>query len=155
MIRVVLDTNVVVSALLSKGLPSAVVTICLRMPAIEICLSEAIREEYRTVCGRPKFAAVQTEARRLIDALDDGALHVTPCRRVEKIGRDLPDNRVLECALSAQAHFLVTGNIRHFDFREFAGTRIVSPFEFLEVLITPSLQEGKGEERKGKGEERR
>lgn len=41
---------------------------------------------------------------------------------------------------------LVTGNTRHFDFREFAGTRILSPFEFLEVLITPSLQEGKGEE---------
>jgi predicted nucleic acid-binding protein len=51
---------------------------------------------------------------------------------------DEPDNRFLECAKTASAHYLVTGNKKHFPFPEFKGTKIVSPAEFAALLIPGS-----------------
>jgi uncharacterized protein len=48
---------------------------------------------------------------------------------------DEPDNRFLECAEDAKAHYLVTGNRKHFPFFEFQGTKIVSPAEFATILV--------------------
>jgi uncharacterized protein len=59
---------------------------------------------------------------------------VCPRNRVRS-ALDEPDNRILECAEEAKAHYLVTGNKRHFPFPEFKGTKIVSPAEFAALLV--------------------
>jgi predicted nucleic acid-binding protein len=51
---------------------------------------------------------------------------------------DEADNRFLECAEEAKAHYLVTGNKKHFPFPEFKGTQIVSPAEFAALLFPGS-----------------
>jgi predicted nucleic acid-binding protein len=62
------------------------------------------------------------------------ALIVTPAKRLKIIKEDEPDNRVLECAIKANADFIITGNKRHFSFEEFKGSKIVTPREFINSI---------------------
>lgn len=59
---------------------------------------------------------------------------ITPTQKVVAIQDDPSDNIFLECAWEAQADFLVTGNTRHFPFKTFHKTKIVSPDGFLQVI---------------------
>ena len=60
---------------------------------------------------------------------------MVPYRKVDIVKNDEADNRILECALEAQAHYLVSGDKRHLlPLKKFEGIRIVSPAEFLEFL---------------------
>jgi len=136
MIRVVLDTNIVISATLTKGLPSAILTILLRLPQFQLCVSEPLLEEYRQVFMREKFEKIRQEGLRTVAKIEEQALKVSPKIKVERIRMDRSDNRVLECALTAEAHYLITGNRRHFRFRHFFSTRIVNPYEFLELMLS-------------------
>jgi len=136
MIRVVLDTNIVISATLAKGLPSAILTILLRLPQFQICVSEPLLEEYRQVFMRKKFEEIRQEGLRTVAKIEEQALKVIPEVKVERIRTDRPDNRVLECALAAEAHYLITGNRRHFRFGHFFSTQIVNPYEFLDIMIS-------------------
>ena len=98
MIRVVLDTNIVISATLAKGLPSAILTILLRLPQFQICGSEPLSEEYRQVLMREKVEKIRREGLRTVAKIEEQALKVLPKVRVERIRMDRSDNRVLECA---------------------------------------------------------
>jgi predicted nucleic acid-binding protein len=56
-------------------------------------------------------------------------------KKITKI-KDIPDNLTLECAVSAKAEYIVTGNIRHFDFKEYEGIKIV---ELRDLFISLGL----------------
>lgn len=60
---------------------------------------------------------------------------VEPKIRIAVITADPADNKFLECAQAAQADFLITGNTKHFPFKQFQDTRIVSPKEFIEYAL--------------------
>ncbi len=136
MIRVVLDTNILISATLAKGLPAALLTILLRLPQFQLCVSEPLLEEYREVFMREKFGKIRQEGLMTIAKIEEQALNVIPKVKVERIKMDRADNRVLECALTAGAHYLITGNRRHFNFGHFLSTRIVDPYKFLDLIIS-------------------
>lgn len=132
MMRLVLDTNVVVSALLRpRGNEAAVLRIALAGGAI--CLSQSIISEYRTVLARPKFgfdgAVVAVLLRQLQAAAEFFEAEFTASG-----SPDEPDNRFLECAEAAGADYLVTGNRRHFPAR-WKITKIVSARELLEAIL--------------------
>jgi predicted nucleic acid-binding protein len=59
---------------------------------------------------------------------------VKPAVTVTAIKTEPADNRILECAIAAEAEYLITGNIKHFSFKKFHHTRIVSLQEFLIIL---------------------
>ncbi len=134
-IKVVLDTNVLVSALISSSYPSKVVFDCVIDKKIPICLSQAIFEEYKEVLTRPKFSKFlnfQTNAKDLLVKLERAGEFYKPTVKLELI-KDEPDNRFLEVALVAQANFIVTGNTNDFTFSEYEGIQIVSPKFFYET----------------------
>ncbi|MDP9169526.1 MAG: putative toxin-antitoxin system toxin component, PIN family, partial [Acidobacteriota bacterium] len=124
--RVVLDTNVLISACLKpQGLEAQVVRMVLSGSA-SLFVTEAILEEYRDVFSRPKFAHFPAQ---LLADLERLAGEVTPHEAVTA-ATDEDDNRFLECAQAAAADFLITGNLRHYP-AEWAGTRIVNARRFL------------------------
>ncbi len=127
--RVVFDTNVVVSAALSgQGLPAKLLAL-VATGKVSLYLSEAVIQEYTTVLARSKFAHIDPALpRRLIGLLSRKAIHIAP-RVVAAACSDEDDNRFLECAQAARAHYLVTGNRRHFPER-WKMTRIMTPREF-------------------------
>jgi len=131
-IRVVLDTNVLVSALLKvAGAESSVVE---RAGArgLTLCVSPAVLAEYHDVLLRPKFRFHPGYVQDFLDALVEVSLLVAPAR-VLSVCPDPADDRFLECAEAADAEYLVTGNKRHFPAR-WLRTRVVNARELLALL---------------------
>src|SRR5437870_5241507 len=109
MIRVVYDTNIVVSAALKPGsIPAFLLALALEQQ-VSLCLSPLIWEEYRAVLKRPKFGLSAKAVERMLQELHRTALLVHPAQRL-RVAPHEPDNRFLECAQEARAAYLVTGN---------------------------------------------
>lgn len=111
--RVVLDTNVVISALLSPhGAPAQVLDLVLA-GELAALVDDRILDEYRAVAGRPRFAFAAADVARVFDALDALAEHVV-ARPIDVALADVDDLPFLEVALAGRADALVTGTGRHF-----------------------------------------
>jgi putative PIN family toxin of toxin-antitoxin system len=133
-LRVIYDTNVIVSAILKPGsIPASLVALCLE-GSLKIILSPQILEEYREVLKRPKFGFDPGAVDTFLHDLEKACQMVYPTKRLD-CALDEDDNRFLECAEEARANFIVTGNRKHFPMSEFKGTKIVSPAEFAALLI--------------------
>ncbi len=131
--RVVFDTNILISALLFKKSKTRKVYDLAKQGLFSLYLSEFILEEFRKVVTE-KFRMPKIFTERHILRLRKIAYIVESKEKTNIIKEHKEDNRILECALSAKAHYLVTGGTKHIlPLKEFKGIKIVSPSEFLEV----------------------
>ena len=134
-IRAVPDTNVLVSQLLFPGgNPSKILDLA-AAEKLTLVLSPFILEEMEGILKR-KFgfdAARLAESRKSLLAL---AEMIQPRHHVEAIREDESDNRILECALSGKAHFIISGDKKHLlPLKDYQGIRILSPAEFIRDLV--------------------
>lgn len=132
MTGVVLDTNVVVSAFLNdEGAEATVVDLALARE-LQLFVSEPILSEYEVILRRPKFSFDPAQIKGVMHALRTVAVVIRPAGMLA-VASDEPDNRFLECAETAGASFLVTGNKRHFP-AAWKTTRIVNARELLNLI---------------------
>src|SRR5580693_7418236 len=137
MIRVVIDTNVVVSAALNDdGLPAAVLSLAIDKKVLMI-VSDPILAEYERVLNRPYLKLSATRIKALLADIHRSSTVIRPTRSVTIIEADESDNRFLECADAGGADYLVTGNTKHFP-KAFDRTVIVTPKQFAETIL-PAL----------------
>jgi uncharacterized protein len=135
-LRLVLDTNVVISAALKpEGLQRTVFLLAITKPA-RLYVSEAILAEYRLVLARPELRIRRALQIQFLDLLKNRARTVSPLRQV-RASSDPDDDKFLECADEARADYLVTGNLRHFP-RFWKATKVVISREFV-GLAAPHL----------------
>ena len=135
-LRLVIDTNVVISAALKpEGLQRTTFLLAMTKPA-RLYLSQPILDEYAEVLSRPELKIRKGLRRQLLQLILNRGNLVVPSRRLEVSG-DPDDNRFLECADAARADYLVTGNLRHFP-RFWKKTKIITPREFI-GLVAPHL----------------
>lgn len=130
--KIILDTNVIISALISNAVPTRILYDVVFKQQVETCLSSAIFEEYVEVLGRDKFARFP-EFKRKADVvllrMQDLATFYSTDRKVDLL-TDASDNKFLELAAVSSADFLITGNTLDFTITEFEATRIVTPREY-------------------------
>jgi uncharacterized protein len=131
-VRVVLDSNIIVSACLTPQGTSATIVELALLNVFTICLSIEVLAEYREVLARPKFSRHLERIESLLDGIEEISEMVRPEGQLA-ISNDEEDNRLLECAQAAKADLLVTGNRKHFPDR-LGSTRIITPREFLTEL---------------------
>ncbi len=127
--RIVFDTNIVVSAMLS---PSGTAADALRLALnrhVQFCASEVIFEEYEEVLRRPKFRRPPQVVSALMKAVRAVAELVKPTATLT-VSADDADNRFLECAEAAN---IVTGNIQHFPVA-WGRTRIITARRLVELI---------------------
>src|ERR1017187_8842983 len=131
--RIILDTNIIISAALQRsGLPAQVLEL-VAYRAVELWVSEELLTEYREVIGRPKFASLDAQrVALLLKLIAEEATLVNPTN-VLNISKDEADNRFYECAEAAGADYLVTGNIKHFP-KYYKTTKVVTARQMLELL---------------------
>jgi putative PIN family toxin of toxin-antitoxin system len=135
-LRLVVDTNIVVSAALKPdGLQRTVLLLAITKPA-RLYVSPAILTEYRDVLSRPELQIRKGLRHQLLQVIKSRSHTVTPARRLQ-VTSDPDDNIFLECADAAHADYLVTGNTRHFP-RFWKKTKVITSREFLSV-VTPHL----------------
>ena len=138
MIRVVADTNVYISGIVFGGACESVLGLA-RAGVVDLCISAAIRRELRLVLA-DTFEWTETRVREALAEVDTLTTLVKPTVRCSGILLHDDDHRILECAITAQADFLVTGDKKHFHpLKAFQGIRIVSPRQFLDLLKPPAL----------------
>lgn len=127
--KVVIDTNVIVSALITTGYPNQIISELVLSGKINIQLSNDTFAEYVEVLGRPKFSKYPSfvfNAELVLSRIEEIAEMIKPTSRIDLIA-DEADNRFVELAVSSNADFLITGNFRDFTFEEIEGVKVVSP----------------------------
>jgi putative PIN family toxin of toxin-antitoxin system len=135
-VRLVIDTNIVISAALQPdGLQRTVLLLAITKPA-RLYVSTPILSEYRDVLSRPELRIRRGLRRQLLRLIETCAHAVSPSRRIQ-IATDPDDNIFIECADAARADFLVTGNQRHFP-RFWKQTKVITSREFI-TLVAPHL----------------
>jgi len=137
-LRVVVDTNVVISAVLKpEGLQRTVVVLALTRPA-RWYVSETILFEYDWVMSRPALRIPPAARRRMMQLIRNRTHTLTPKYRLQ-VASDADDNIFVECADSARADYLITGNVRHFP-AFWKATKIMSSREFVSIAAPHLLR---------------
>jgi len=135
-LRLVVDTNIVVSAALKPGgLQRTVLLLALTKPA-RWYVTGAILQEYEDVLARPELRIRRGLRRQLMQLIRSHTHSVNPSRAVH-VAPDPEDNKFLECADAARADYRLTGNQRHFPIY-WKKTKVISSREFL-TLVAPHL----------------
>jgi len=127
----VVDSNVVISALHRGGKPEAVLRLG-RVGRVVLIASPFILSEVVHILRGRKFHWNDARIADTIAAL--------PVRVIEPVGPRLellahaPDNRILECAAAAEAHYLITGDHHLLELGSYRRTKILTPSDFLSTL---------------------
>lgn len=128
--KIVADTNVLISAFGWNGPEHELIARCLRTE-ITLCFSAQTLEEFKVVSLRKKFGFSQDEIDEFIDALLEASQMVFPEEQINEIKDDPKDNKFLECAAEAKAQFIVSGDRHLLKLGQFRRTKILSAKQFL------------------------
>jgi len=135
-LRLVIDTNVVLSAALKpEGLQRTVVLLAMTRPA-RWYVSELILSEYAAVLAHPEFR-IRRELRQALLQLIEQRTQVVPPSCLGQVTSDPADKMFIECADAARADYFITGTQAHYP-KYWKNTKAISPSEFL-GLSAPHL----------------
>jgi len=133
MIRVVLDTNVLVAAAISPTGPNGQIFALITADKIRPYVTDAVLEEYDRVFSYDHLQHLDkrsvAKVRRLLKA---AAVRVKSRGRL-KVSEDEEDNRIYECALAAKADYIITENTKHFK-EPYKLTKIITARQLLKLL---------------------
>jgi len=130
--RVVVDTNVLVSGLLTPHGPSGSIVRMISAGELSLCYDARVLAEYRDVLMRPRFSFRRGEVEDLCDSIEAHGELVAAGPLPSGLP-DPDDEQFLEVALAAGVEFLVTGNLRHFPPSATGTVQVIPPAEFLRV----------------------
>ena len=130
--KIILDTNVLISALIQRSFPYRIVYDLFIENKIELCISENLMAEYCEVLRRPKFSKYPHFAARaemLLADIEAKAVMYFPTATLDLLS-DKDDNMILELADACLADCIVTGNTNDFTISSYKQTQIVTPRDF-------------------------
>jgi putative PIN family toxin of toxin-antitoxin system len=133
--KVVIDTNIVVSAAISEdGNPAKIFEMLLREEIVNYTTDHIIAE-IRKVMSRPKIAQrlSMVEANFIIDNFERFSKKIKTDKTIEMVKDDPADNKFIECAAAASADYIISGDEHLLKIKEFRKTRIISPAEFIKI----------------------
>jgi uncharacterized protein len=129
-VRLILDTNVLISGLLWRGSPHGLLDAA-NAGTIIIVSSPALLVELEEVLHRPKFAAILSRTSRTPQAVLDEVRKlvevIAPPPLPQPVCRDPDDDPVLALAIAAQVDFIVSGDADLLDIGQYQGIGILSP----------------------------
>ncbi|HVY55694.1 MAG TPA: putative toxin-antitoxin system toxin component, PIN family [Thermodesulfobacteriota bacterium] len=141
--RVVIDTNVFISSLLSSaGNPRKVIDLW-RLEKFTLCLSKDILTEYFAVLGRMGMADEPEGAElvQLFEARYNQAFVASP-PPISVIAEDPDDDKFISCAVAAGARYIVSGDRHLQNLKTFRGVRILPPTEFVKLKAFAQRRRG-------------
>ncbi len=132
--RIVVDTNVMIAAVLWQGPPHRIVQLA-ESGTVALCVTAPMLEELEEVLRRDKFRKhlqrLATTAEEIMASLLPLVQLYEPTAAPSTVPTDPDDEIFIECALSANAAFLVSGDSHLLRLKRYGKTKVVSPVEFL------------------------
>ncbi len=132
--RVVVDTNVVVSAALKDRDPEAVLVRVVERPEFEWVATQEIIDEYLEVLARPRLALPEDVLTRWRETFARNVVLAEPAPPVS-FARDRKDEKFLACALATAADYFITGDLDFTAASQLIATRIVSVSQFKRLFL--------------------
>lgn len=129
MLRVVADTNIYISAFVFGGKPEAFLRFAER-GGISLFISPPILTEVRRVLNK-KFRWTELEIKIALAKITRFATVIEPTIHLTVITEDPDDDRILECAVAADADIIVTGDDDLLRRKRYQGIAILTPAQFL------------------------
>ena len=133
--RIVLDTNVIISAILFGGKPRKVLDLVIS-GTVDCTLSLAILDELRDVLQRPKLGFPPDLCLHIAEELHGVCDIISPSLNLHVIRSDPDDNCILECAVEASADYIVSGDPHLLELGAFERIAILSPADYLKEFDT-------------------
>ncbi len=131
--KVVLDTNILVSALLFKGRLSGIVELWKGGEIVPV-LSHETFQEFTRVLAYPKFSLTEDEIKKLIEEEIVPYFELINTTTVVKnVCQDPDDDKFLSCALSASADLIISGDKDLCDIKQHKNIKIITPQNFLQL----------------------
>jgi uncharacterized protein len=139
-VRLVVDTNVLVSAFLWQGMPNRLIELA-GEKLITLYTSRALVDELSEVLNRKRLskqvAATGLTAAQMVGNYKRVATLVTPRQLTQQVARDADDDAVLACALAARADVMVSGDKDLLVLKAFRGIPIVTVAQAIQVIAMP------------------
>lgn len=131
--KIVLDTNVLVSAFIKPQSNAAKILRLVLQGDVHIIVNEYILTEYYEVLARPKFDLKFDKVQTILELIRSKSIKAPALAKSFHLP-DCSDEPFLEAALAGHAHVLITGNKKHFPKKSCKGQKVVTPQEFLSEL---------------------
>jgi putative PIN family toxin of toxin-antitoxin system len=132
MLKVVIDTNVFISAFyLPESRPANVVLLARRKTILNLISPQILKEVERII--KKKLLWDNSKTQSAVRRIKNFSEEVRPQERLAIIADD-PDNRILECAVAGQADFIISGDHHLIDLENYQGIKIINPARFLELI---------------------
>ena len=135
--RVVLDSNILISAINYGGIPRDIYNLG-KYKLIDIIISEPILKETSGVLER-KFHYSHEITTLISSELMGSSIVVNPTKRIDEIKDDPSDNKFLEAAISGNADYIISGDKHLLNLKKYTSIKIVIPAEFLEIYNNDKL----------------
>jgi uncharacterized protein len=133
MYKVVLDTNIYISAILFGGKPDVIRKLS-RERKIEVLISEEIISEIVGVLEQ-KFGWERSDLDQIVEEIRELNTLIVTSRYISLIKNDETDNRIIECAIEGNAQYIISGDKRHLlPLKEYREIKILTPDEFLKLI---------------------
>ena len=133
MLKITLDTNILISATIVKGNEYNLLRL-VKLGKIKMILSLSILKEFKEVISREKFGY----SKRVIDDLLRQILNISeiviPKKQINFIKEDPDDNRILECASAGNVDYIISGDKHLLKLKEYEGIKIIKTREMLGLL---------------------
>jgi putative PIN family toxin of toxin-antitoxin system len=134
-LRVVLDTNLLVSYLLTQGKTIALLIDLWEQGEIAVLVSPAILGELIEIVERPRLRQyMKGDQQVLIDLIATNAIHTSGELALPGASRDPKDDKFLACAVEGEADYLVTGDADLLDLGSIQGIPIVRARDFVDII---------------------
>ncbi len=131
--KVLIDTNVLVSAALKDRDPEAVILAVVERPEFQWSVSPEILQEYKAVLSRPKFKLPDEVLQRWFRTFDEFTLLVEVTTEIE-FPRDQKDAKFLACAIAIEAEYFITGDRDFSEAKKLVKTTILSVSMFKKLI---------------------
>ena len=133
MLKIVPDTNILVSAFIAHGNEYEILKLG-KLKEIKIIISSAILEEFGEVIRRPKFGFSNKQIEDFIKQVLDTVEIVFPSIKLEIVKEDFEDNRILEAAVETKADYIISGDFHLLKLGQFKDIKIVAASQFLDLI---------------------
>ena len=132
--KVVVDTNVLVSGVFFGGMPSRILE-AWRDKRIDVVVSPDILEEYRRVGEHLETQFTDVTLAPFLALLVMNAEIIEPPDLPEQVSRDSDDDKFIACALAGGCHVIISGDKDLLSISGYRGVKVVAPREFLESVL--------------------
>jgi putative PIN family toxin of toxin-antitoxin system len=136
-----LDANIFISSFFWGGNPRDVLQRAI-IKLDELYISKEILNEIEDVMGRKKFHAEKTEIDYFINSIEEISNKIAPKKTIKNGSRDKTDNKYIECGITGNVDYIISGDIHLLEMRKYDTIKIISAREYLEIMNLPALKGG-------------